>query len=186
MLKIFYQNYQNMRIFLIGFMGSGKTTIGKALSEKLNMTFVDLDRYIEQKKQTTIPKIFQTEGERAFRNEEKQALSKILQKNNVIISTGGGLPCFNKNMETINHNGLSVYLKTTPENLFERLKSDFAHRPLLKNKTKNEQLQFIKNTLNQRKLYYEKAKLVVSTDNLTEEEVTRNCLAEIENYVSSQ
>ncbi|MFI5135670.1 MAG: shikimate kinase [Chitinophagales bacterium] len=131
-------------IFLIGFMGSGKTSVGKKLAALLSAEFVDLDEVIELKESKTISQIFQELGEEYFRERESQCLQSLSEKSNAVIATGGGVPYFHDNMKWMNENGVTVYLQTNSEILFGRLKSEIAHRPLLHGNSEEELKQFIK------------------------------------------
>jgi len=110
-----------MRIFLIGFMGSGKTTVGQKLARRLGYSFIDMDMQIEKESSMSINQIFKELGEDGFRRREHDLLLRIIRMDNVVVSTGGGVPCFDNNMELINQNGMSIYLKMTPESLVKRL-----------------------------------------------------------------
>lgn len=146
-----------MRIFLVGFMGSGKTTIGRKLSQRLGFTFIDQDDLIEETAGMTIPEIFSKEGEDGFRNREHQAIKELLSRDNVVVATGGGAPCFFNNMQLYNQNGITIYLKMPPAALASRLKDSATERPLIKNKSESELISYIQNTLEERKPYYEQA-----------------------------
>lgn len=150
-------------IFLIGFMGSGKSTIGKNLAKELNKKFIDLDDYIVKEEGKSISKIFEKVGEEGFRKIENSAIKSIIKTNNQIIATGGGAPCFYDNMEIMNKNGKTVFLKLPAEELAKRLANEKAHRPLIANLTNEELLQFIETKLNERDKYYEKAKIITSS-----------------------
>jgi shikimate kinase len=150
-----------MRIYLIGYMGSGKTTVGKWLAKALNLQFIDLDQYIEEKNNQTIPEIFASEGENSFRVKEQKALQEVSLIPNVIISTGGGAPCFFDNMEVINNTGISVYLNGTPQLLASRLLNSNTERPLIKGKSEAELIQFIHDTLEKRNSWYKQAQIVI-------------------------
>ena len=106
-----------MRVFLIGFMGCGKSTIGKALAKQMGFDFIDLDKYIEKKEVKSIQQIFKKKGELSFRKMEGIALLEVCKKNNIVIATGGGTPCFLKNMQTILEKGRSIYIKMGAEEL---------------------------------------------------------------------
>lgn len=149
------------RIFLVGYMGCGKTHTGKRLSRKYNVDFIDLDAFIEQRFFKTISKIFEEKGEAEFRRIEKNMLEEVSQFENVIISTGGGTACFFDNMEKMNEMGETVYLQATPQELFDYLKNARQNRPLLRDKTDDELLQFIEDALKQREPFYLKAKHIV-------------------------
>lgn len=149
------------RIILIGYMGAGKTTLGKALSKELSIPFYDLDWYIETRMHKTVPQIFEERGEEGFRKIENAMLHEVAEFENVVISCGGGTPCFYDNMEYINQQGDSVYLKATPEVLLKHLKMSKTERPLLKNKTQEEICDFIAEQLQKREIYYNRAKHIL-------------------------
>ncbi len=152
------------RIFLIGYMGSGKTTLGKALALRLNMSFVDLDHYIEQRQFKTVAQIFEERGEDEFRRMEHEALLEASEFENVIISTGGGAPCFYDNMDIMDERGLTVYLQLSPQKLLDNLKQGKLKRPLIKNKTDEELFHFIEENLKKRNCYYSQARLVIDPE----------------------
>jgi len=142
-------------------MGAGKTTIGHMLSKKTGMMFYDLDWYIESRHRTTVPEIFATKGEDGFRQIEKSMLHEVAEFEDVIISCGGGTPCFFDNIDYLNQQGETIYLKCSPEVLFEHLKMGKTERPLLKDKTPEEVKTFIAEQLQYRELFYNKAKHIV-------------------------
>ena len=152
------------RIYLIGYMGSGKTTIGRSLAKKLNFQFVDIDHFIENRQRKTISEIFSEKGEEAFRLIEHKAIEEISLFENVIISTGGGTPCFYNNMELMNKNGFTIYLRTSPEELIKRLSMAKIKRPLLKGKTPEQIQTFIAENLEKRNHYYNQARLVFDAE----------------------
>lgn len=144
-------------IFLVGFMGSGKTTWGKKIATALDLPFVDLDHEIVAHIGMSIPDFFKENGEDAFRLLENEFLKKQSGRG-AIISTGGGTPCYFDNMEWINENGLSLYLYHTPQSLWARLsQSDPNKRPLLKGLTSEQLLAFIETKLDERAPFYEQA-----------------------------
>lgn len=145
-------------------MGSGKTTIGKALAKELGMPFYDLDWYIESRMRKTVKELFDNVGEEGFRQIERNMLHEVAEFENVIISCGGGTPCFFDNMDYINQQGDTVYLKASPEVLYGHLKMGKAVRPLLLNKTPEEVRLFIEQQLEQRHTYYEKAKYTLDVN----------------------
>ena len=145
------------RIILIGYMGAGKTTIGKALSKELGIIFYDLDWYIESRMRKTVSEIFAERGEEGFRKIEYNMLHEVAEFEDVIISCGGGTPCFFDNMDYLNQQGLTVYLKAEPEVLYKHLLMAKVERPLLKGKSKEELLKFIKEQLEKREPFYTKA-----------------------------
>ena len=145
------------RIILIGYMGAGKTTIGKALSKELGATFYDLDWYIESRMRKTVAQIFAEKGEEGFRKMEYNMLHEVAEFENVIISCGGGTPCFFDNMDYLNQQGDVVYLKASPETLHKHLLMAKVERPLLKGKSTEELIAYISEHLKQREPFYEKA-----------------------------
>jgi shikimate kinase len=153
-----------MRIYLIGYMGSGKSTVGRELAEKLDLQFIDLDNFIEERNFKTIPEIFASVGEEGFRKAEQQALHEVSEFENVVVATGGGAPCFFDNMEVIKKTGTSVYLNGTPRILANRLLHSKTERPLIKGKTKAELISFIDDTLHKRNHWYKQADLVIDFD----------------------
>ena len=142
-------------------MGSGKTTVGKALSKATGMMFYDMDWYIESRMRKTVSQIFAERGEEGFRQIEYNMLHEVAEFENVIISCGGGTPCFFDNMDYINEQGESVYLKCTPEVLYKHLQMGKTVRPLLLNKTPEEVKAFIQEQLKEREPFYSKAKHVI-------------------------
>ena len=149
-----------IRIFLIGYMGAGKTTLGKAFARAMGLTFVDLDWYIEERFHKTVSQIFTERGEEGFRELEKRMLHEASDFENVVISVGGGTPCFFDNMEYMNQVGETVFLDVDNKVLFRRLKVAKHQRPLLANKTDEELMTFIQEALEKRLPYYTKAKYV--------------------------
>ena len=121
-----------MKVFLIGFMGSGKSTIGKLLSDRLGYSFIETDSLVENSLKKSIPQIFASAGETAFRQAENKAMLSILrQAGNMVISTGGGTPCHFGHMERMNENGNTIYLKRSATDLYKFLKKDHKIRPVL-------------------------------------------------------
>lgn len=145
------------RIILIGYMGAGKTTIGKELAKDLGLPFYDLDWYIESRMRKKISEIFAERGEEGFRVIERNMLHEVAEFENVVISCGGGTPCFFDNMEYMNENSDVIYLKATPEVLYDHLQMGKSVRPLIVNKSKEELLDFIKEQLAYREQFYLKA-----------------------------
>ena len=150
-----------MNIFLIGFMGSGKSTTGKKLAKRLGYEFMDTDELIVDRLGLSINEIFRQLGEEKFRENETGLLNELVSGNNFVVSTGGGLPCHGNNMDIINSHGCSVYLKVSSAALFSRLSPRKHKRPLIKNLSDEELRDFIENTLSERQAYYNKARLVV-------------------------
>ena len=139
-------------------MGAGKTTIGKALSKELGATFYDLDWYIESRMRKTVAQIFAERGEEGFRKMEYNMLHEVAEFENVIISCGGGTPCFFDNMDYLNQQGKTVYLKADPEVLYNHLLMGKVERPLIKGKSPEELIDYIREQLKKREEYYTKAK----------------------------
>jgi len=150
-----------MRIYLVGLMGSGKTTAGKALAKKLLLPFYDLDDLIENEIGMSISDFFAQSGEEKFRIIEKECLHKTFAFDNGVISTGGGAPCFFDNMEQINKNGISFYLKANVNLLCTRLRGAKSKRPLISDLTEAQLAENLTNLLEKREIYYSKARYVV-------------------------
>ncbi len=159
-----------MKIFLIGYMGSGKSTLGKALATILSVPFIDMDNAIELMSGQSISEIFEKHGEAYFRNLESKALKDMEGVEAAIVACGGGTPCFNDNLEWMNKEGLTIYLKLSPQSIVQRLKNKRDERPLIKNKSEKELHDFIEQHLNSRTVFYEQAQLIYSTDELSLEE----------------
>ncbi len=163
------------RIILIGYMGAGKTTIGKALSKELGLPFYDLDWYIENRRRKTVPELFNELGEETFRKIEYNMLHEVAEFEDVIISCGGGTPCFFDNIDYMNQQGKVVYLKATPEVLYKHLLMAQTERPLLKGKSADELIAYIREHLNEREPYYSKARYTLDVslmDNYEKIQVT--------------
>ncbi|MDU1891431.1 MAG: shikimate kinase [Dysgonomonas sp.] len=158
------------RIFLIGYMGAGKTTAGRELAKTLNLEFVDLDHFIQARYQKTVSQLFQDSGEEEFRSIEKNILKEVGEFENVIISTGGGTPCFFDNMEYMNSVGTTVYLKASPKALSERLNTCKEKRPLIKDKNEEELFRFVTESLLKREPFYSQAKVIFEMEELINRE----------------
>jgi shikimate kinase len=146
------------RIILIGYMGSGKTTVGKALSKETGMMFYDLDWYIESRMHKTVAQIFAERGEEGFRKIEYNMLHEVAEFEDVIISCGGGTPCFFDNIDYLNGQGDVCYLKATPEVLYKHLLMGKVERPLIKGKSPEELIKFITEQVGKREEFYTKAR----------------------------
>lgn len=160
-----------MRIFLIGFMGCGKSTLGRNLAAAFDLTFVDLDTFLEEKYFRTIPQIFAEEGEAAFRNKERKVLEEVSAFDNVIVATGGGAPCFFDNMELMNSSGFCVFLDVSVDSLVNRLIHARTERPLIKGKSPAELREFIELMMQKRRPFYEKANYILSGAEISPEQV---------------
>ncbi len=156
------------KIFLIGFMGSGKTTQGKKLAKALDKPFIDLDNYIEKKENATISQLFVTKGEDYFREKESEYLKQVIARYpKSVVSLGGGAACFNNNITQILKGGTVIYIEMPAESLHYRLTQSETQRPLLQNKSLEESLEFIKDLLRRREPFYSQAHITVNGINLT-------------------
>lgn len=153
-----------MKIVLIGYMGSGKSTSGDLLAKNLKVDFIDLDTYITKKYNQSISEIFENEGEEKFRELESTYLKEVLKKNDVVIAVGGGTPCFNNNMMLIKQQAISVYIKMDAKSLTKRLLLSKTPRPLIKGKSEKELLEFIQTNLNKREPYYQQATYTIDPE----------------------
>lgn len=172
-----------MKLFIIGYMASGKTTFGKALAEKLDTTFIDLDSYIENTHSKSISEIFAESGEEGFRQIEKETLKKVVEKEpDAVIACGGGTPCFHDNMEILNNNGITIFLETSIPVLISRLVEENSKRPIMCGKSEDEIREKVLSQLCERLPHYMDAKLKWHGDDLnTEKEIKDN----VENFISS-
>jgi shikimate kinase len=148
-------------VYIIGFMGSGKSTAGKKLASLLGWKFIDLDKSIEEYIGKSIPAIFSEEGEPFFRETEAKLLKNIESLSDTIISTGGGTPCYGDNMDFMLNTGLTVYLKLTPGQLKSRLAGSDGDRPLISNLKPEELLDFITKKLAEREKWYDRSELIL-------------------------
>lgn len=148
------------RIILIGYMGAGKTTLGRQLAKDTGLMFYDLDWYIQNRMHRTVAQIFEESGEDGFRTIERNMLHEVAEFENIVLSCGGGTPCFFDNMDFLNSQGETVYLKASPEVLCAHLRMGKGVRPLLMNKTPEEVEAFVREQLKAREPFYMKAKHV--------------------------
>lgn len=162
---------KDKNIYLLGFMGSGKSTIGRKLAQLLNWDFIDLDASIERHFNLSIDEIFERFGEDIFRKTEKEELEKTFKQQKVVVACGGGTPCFFNNMEQINTLGDSFYIHLSPTSLYYRLRNSKRVRPLVKNKNEEELEEYIKVKLAEREVFYKKAHFIVKGENLKAEEI---------------
>ena len=142
---------------MIGYMGCGKSTLGRKLAKFAGLQFVDMDQYIEERNHKTIPQIFATEGEPEFRKKEQLALTELAEFIDIVIATEGGAPCFFDNMEFMNRIGITIFLNISPDILAARLMKSKTERPLIKGKTKQELVTFIDENLKKRNKFYKEA-----------------------------
>jgi shikimate kinase len=147
-------------------MGSGKSHAGKELAELLKHKFIDTDEFISSTKKKSIEDIFRKKGEDYFRTAEKKSIREISKKRNIVVATGGGLPCFHSNMEFMNSKGITIYLQASPPFLFHRLFKEKKSRPLISSLSDIELLDFITNKLMERKTFYEQAHIIVDAEKL--------------------
>lgn len=154
-----------MRIYLVGYMGCGKSTIGRKLADLLSLNFIDLDKYIEERYFKTIPVIFEEEGEKGFREKERLSLSEVSQFEDIVVGTGGGSPCFFDNMEVMNQSGITVYISPDIETLANRILKSKTERPLIAGKSREELIAFINEALKMRSPFYEKAQIIIHGEN---------------------
>lgn len=147
-------------------MGAGKTTLGKAFAQKLQIPFIDLDWYIEERFHKTVGELFTERGEAGFRELERNMLHEVAEFEDVIISTGGGAPCFYDNMEFMNRVGQTVFLNVHPDVLFRRLRVAKQQRPILQGKEDEELKAFIIQTLEKRAPFYTQARYTFNADEL--------------------
>ncbi|MGB5554281.1 MAG: shikimate kinase [Flavobacteriaceae bacterium] len=162
-----------MKIVLLGYMGSGKTTLGRKLSSKLAFEFVDLDHYIETKEQMSIAELFTTKGEIYFRKKETEYLQQILrEQDNLVLSTGGGTPCFGENINIMQQGTKNmVYLKVSIHELTKRLLKEKAQRPLIKNVPDGALVEFIGKHIFERSFFYNQANHIISCDAKSTDEI---------------
>lgn len=160
-----------MRIYLIGYMGCGKSTLGRRLAKHLGLQFVDMDHYIEERNYKTIPQIFAEEGEDEFRKKERKALEELSEFTDIVIATGGGAPCFFDNIDLMNRTGKTVYLNMHPKILAHRLLNSKTERPLIKGKSPEELVAFIDDTLKKRNEFYMQAQYKITQPDFDLEEL---------------
>ncbi|TDQ25541.1 shikimate kinase [Tenacibaculum caenipelagi] len=164
-----------MKIVLLGYMASGKSTIGRFLAEKMQILFIDLDAYIEEKENMSVSEVFSEKGEIYFRKQEHVYLKELLNKEgDFVLSLGGGTPCYAGNMNVLQSftNVKSVYLKTSINTVLERLKNEKGQRPLIAGLGKDELAEFIAKHLFERSYYYNQATYTLTVDNKSVEETT--------------
>ncbi|MCX7954370.1 MAG: shikimate kinase [Bacteroidales bacterium] len=161
-----------MKYFLIGFMGAGKTTLGQRVASFMNISFFDLDIYIENKYKQTISDIFESKGSEYFRQIEHMSLKEIISNyDNFLLSTGGGTPCFYNNLDLMLSVGKVVYLKTKPSEIYKRITANPEKRPFLKNVPPNEWYNWIEKTMKEREFYYSKAHIIIDSSFVSVEKI---------------
>lgn len=161
-----------MKVFLIGYMGCGKSRWGKIVAEHYGFRFVDLDRLIEERECLSVPEIFTKHGESGFREKEHEALQSISEAKNLIVATGGGAPCFNNNMEEMNRMGTTLFIECSPQLLRQRIIESETERPLVKNFSQDELLNFIVRHLQNRMPFYQQSHHKLVSGNLELDDFT--------------
>ena len=172
-----YSDCKTVKIFLIGFMAAGKSTIGRALADRLGFDLVDTDIVIEERMGKPLAEVVATRGEELFRSSESALLDEIIASDssvNIVVACGGGMPCFGDNMAKMLTHGTVIYLQSSEEALFDRLLGDKQHRFLICNKNADELSEYIRTTLALRSRYYCKADLIVANNG-----TAADCLADI-------
>ncbi len=154
-----------MRIYILGYMGSGKSTLGSTLARELGISWIDTDDEFETRYKIGIPDFFSKYGENAFRELEQKLLADFSKVTDIVISTGGGMPCFFDNMNLMNQTGFTVYLKATPELLISRNEISARKRPLFQQMKGENFLQNVTQHLKSREPFYEQAKLIMDSSN---------------------
>ena len=168
-----------MKIYLVGYMGCGKSTIGRKLADLMGISFVDLDKYIEERYFKTVPAIFAEEGEERFREKERASLMEVAQFEDVVVGTGGGAPCFFDNMEVMNSSGVTVYIAPDTEVLATRLIKSKTERPLIIGKSREELIAFIDTALLKRAPFYEKSKIIIRGENNLDPQLVIDKIAQL-------
>lgn len=160
-----------MLIFLIGFMGAGKSSQAKKLAARLSFEAVDLDELIEKANKQSVSEIFNLKGEQFFRKVECETLRTISEKQNAVVATGGGTPCFFDNMQWMNEKGITVYLKLHPGTVYHRIAPSKSKRPLICDMNNADLMEFIMETMTVRAPFYNQAKIQISGLNLKTEDL---------------
>jgi shikimate kinase len=168
-----------MRIYLIGYMGSGKTTVSKRLSSLMNIPSYDLDQLFEERFKIEISSFFEKYDEGLFRNLESQLLKETTNIERGIIATGGGTPCFYDNMNWMNNNGITVYLQMHPLSIVNRISSSRKKRPLLASKSNAELISFIRGHMRQRNIFYSQAHIIVKAESINLEALSNLIIQEV-------
>lgn len=158
-------------VILVGFMGAGKTTVGKLLAETIGVPFIDSDEWIADKEQATVSVVFAIKGEAYFRQLEKAFLDQLAHEQPAIVAVGGGLPCFGDNMLKLKELGLVVYINTSLQTLTQRLKNDRQNRPILAAVKDDELFRYAEDLISERKVFYKMAQLIVPNESNKPKEV---------------
>lgn len=174
-----------MTIYLVGYMGSGKSTMGRRLAASLGYDFADTDIKIESSEGATIADIFADKGEDYFRTKERECIENLAEQGDTVIATGGGLPCKGENMALMNSRGVTIYLKMTPEKLFTRLENGRHKRPLIKDLSDEQLLAFIAKNVEARESYYAQAKIVIDCDGRSDSYIIKHIEQALELTIKS-
>lgn len=169
-----------MRIFLVGFMGAGKSVIGRRIANSLELSFYDLDEEIESRYKMSVSSIFKKYDEACFRKLETTVLESFSKQDNFVLSCGGGTPCFANNMNLMNSLGTTIYIKMLPEELTYRIANSFHKRPLAEGKSEEELSAYVNNTLRIREPFYSMAKITIDGSGTDKDELTDRILQSIE------
>lgn len=179
LVYLYPSKHHVLRLFIIGFKNSGKTTLGKKLAKSLNLEFIDLDEFIEQQGGKTIPEIFLEAGEEEFRRKEWEALKEVITKDDILVSTGGGAPCHCDNMSLMEKYGDVIYLKVDDDTLVSRLKEVSGHRPIVKGKTEEELRIYLADLRNRCEHHYLRARFVVDGNKAVVEDILKQLKDEL-------
>lgn len=170
-------------IVIVGYMCVGKTTVGRSLAKQLGCSFYDLDWYIEERFRKKVPQIFAEQGEEKFRDLERRMLHEVAEFENVVVSCGGGTPCFFDNMTYLNETATTVYMKASVETVLEHLRISKGERPLLTGKGEEELRTFVTEQLAAREPYYEQAQYTVNIDVLHDAQRVNDVASTIKNLI---
>lgn len=171
-----------MRIFLVGFMFSGKSTVGKLLAKSMGYEHIDTDHMFESLYNISINNFFEKYGQDLFRELEHKLLLTLIEKDNIIISTGGGLPCFHNNMELIKQNGISIHINMSFKSIIHRQKKSKKNRPLLRNKSQEEIEIFLQDLLAKRIGIYNQSNIIIKGEDLNIKELKEKILTLSNNF----
>ena len=155
-----------MKIFIIGYMGSGKSSLGRKLARRLDYAFIDLDDILEAESGMKIVELFSQHGERSFGEQERKALKAVLDLDNTVVATGGGAPCYKDNMDLLLQHGLTIYLRLHPDSLAHRLRQNRRERPVLSRISDRKLSEFIHAQLTEREKYYLRANIIIKGEDL--------------------
>lgn len=170
-----------MILFLVGYAGSGKSTIARRIARRLGLRVVDTDKCVEEQVGASVADIFLYEGEEYFRRLERKVVEELASDADLIVATGGGLPTWSDNMELLNRMGITIYLRRKPEQILSRLSAyGREKRPMFRGKNDEELLAFMHEQLAQREVYYAASKIVVDCATLSDDELVEYIVSKIE------